>query len=296
MSMPTCRVVDAFPTFLEFWPSVRHKTTKEQIAAWEAATAARWPELLAMQKACYEEEGEDWRQIAHQMVFPRLDERVPGMTEAHGHLLALCEPVYIRAKRQLGLESDLVAVIYVGIGCGAGWVTAYEGMPAILFGLENAAEEGWTGPEVLAGLIAHEIGHLAHFYWREQPGVPPGEGPWWQLYTEGFAQRCEQVILEHDSWHMARRVEGWQDWCRVNEAWLAGEFLRVADGGESVRPFFGSWYELQGWKQTGYYLGRRVIERLETGLDLREIALLAGIEPLLRNELEILAAGGPGGR
>jgi hypothetical protein len=63
-----------------------------------------------------------------------------------------------------------------------------------------------------------------------------------------------------------------------------------------VRPFFGSWYELQGWKQTGYYLGRRVIERLETGLDLREIALLAGIEPLLRNELEILAAGGPGGR
>jgi hypothetical protein len=288
--MPACRIVDAFPGFQELWPSIRHKTPHEQIAAWEAATAARWPELLAMLKACYEEDGEDWRQIAHEVVFPHLNERVPGMAEAHAHLVTLCEPVYIRAQRRLGLKSDLVAVIYVGIGCGAGWATTYEGMPAILFGLENAAEEGWTGPEVLTGLIAHEIGHVAHFYWREQRAVPAGTGPWWQLYTEGFAQRCEHVILEHDSWHMARRAEGWLDWCRANEGWLATKFLRVADGGESVRPFFGSWYELRGWKQTGYYLGQRVIERLEASMDLRDIALLEEIAPLLRNELESLAA------
>ena len=33
--MPTCYIVDAFPAFLEFWPSIRHKTIDEQIDAWE---------------------------------------------------------------------------------------------------------------------------------------------------------------------------------------------------------------------------------------------------------------------
>ena len=196
------------------------------------------------------------------------------MEEAHRHLVTLCEPVYAR------------------IGCGAGWVTTYQGMPAVLFGLENAAEEGWTGPEVLTGLIAHEIGHVAHHHWCQQRGLPNGSGPWWQLYSEGFAQRCEHVILEGDSWHMARRMEGWQDWCRANEGWLAAGYLRAVDGGESLRPFFGSWYDIQGWKQTGYYLGHRVIRRLEAGMDLHQIAVLDEIEPLLRNELDHLAAAG----
>jgi hypothetical protein len=290
--MGTCQIVDAFPTFLEFWPAIRHKTVDEQIDAWETAYMPRWPELLAKQQACYENDGEDWRQIAREMVFPHLAERLPGMEEAHGHLMTLCESTYSSAQRQLDLETDIVAVIYAGIGCGAGWVTTYQGLPAILFGLENAAEEGWTGPEVLAGLVAHEIGHVAHHHWRQQQGVPLGSGPWWQLYSEGFAQRCEHLILGADSWHMARRMEGWQAWCQANEAWLAAEFLRATDAGESLRPFFGSWYHIRGWKQTGYYLGHRVIRRLETRMDLHEIALLDEIEPSARNELEVLAAAG----
>lgn len=290
--MPTCHVIDAFPAFLGLWPSIRHKNVDEQLDAWETTYMAHWPELLAMQKACYEEDGEDWRQIAREMVFPHLVERVAGMEEAHGHLLALCEPIYARAQRQLGFEADLVVVIYAGIGCGAGWVTTYQGMPAVLFGLESAAEEGWTGPVVLAGLIAHEIGHVAHHYWRQQADLPTGTGPWWQLYSEGFAQRCEQAILAADSWHMASQMAGWQDWCQADEGWLAAEFLRAVDRGEPVRPFFGSWHDIQGWKQTGYYLGHGVIRRLEATMDLRQIALLGEIEPLVRRELEALAAAG----
>jgi hypothetical protein len=33
-------------------------------------------------------------------------------------------------------------------------------MPAVLFGPENIAECGWSASEVLAGLVAHEVGHL----------------------------------------------------------------------------------------------------------------------------------------
>ena len=290
--MSTFHIVDAFPDFLELWPSIRHKAVDEQLDAWETTYVARWPELLAMQKACYEEDGEDWRQIVREMVFPHLAERVPGMEEAHRNLLALCEPVYARAQRQLGLEADIVAVIYAGIGCGAGWVTTYQAMPAILFGLENAAEEGWAGPVALAGLIAHEIGHVAHHCWRQQAGLPLGAGPWWQLYSEGFAQRCEQAILSADSWHMAGQAVGWWEWCRLNESWLAAEFLRAVDNGDSLRSFFGSWHNIAGWKQTGYYLGCVVIRCLEAAMELRQLALLGEIEPLMRRELEALAAGG----
>ena len=289
--MPTCCIVDAFPAFLEFWPTIRHKIIDEQIDAWATIYMARWPELLAMQKACYAEDGEDWRQIAREMVFPHLAGRLAGMEEAHGHLLTLCEPIYARSQRILGFGSDMVAVIYAGIGCGAGWVTTYQGMPAILFGLENVAEEGWTGSEVLTGLIAHEIGHVAHHHWRQQRSLPNGSGSWWQLYTEGFAQRCEHVILEGDSWHMARRMEGWHDWCQANEGWLAAEFLRAVDGGESLRPFFGSWYDIQGQSQTGYYLGHELIRELESSMEIREIALLDGGDPRLRASLLKLAEG-----
>ena len=212
------------------------------------------------------------------------------MEEAHRHLLRLCQPVYARVQQRLGLEIDLVAVIHVGIGCGAGWVTTYQGMPAVLFGVENAAEEGWIGPEVLTGLIAHELGHVAHYHWRRQHGLPIGSGPWWQLYCEGFAQRCEHVVAGEDSWHMARTKQGWCSWCQANESWLAAEFLRTVEGGETVRSFFGSWFELCGWKQTGYYLGHSVIRRMEIGMELREIALLDEFESRMRAELEAMAA------
>ena len=290
--MPACRIVDAFPTFQELWPRIRHDSVTEQVAAWESATGAQWPELLTMQQACYEEDGEDWRKIAQEIVFPKLAERVPGMEEAHRHLLRLCGPVYARARQRLGMDIDLVVVIHVGIGCGAGWATTYQGTPAILFGVENAAEEGWTGSEVLTGLISHELGHVAHHHWRQQQSMPLGSGPWWQLYEEGFAQRCEHVIAGEDSWHMARTMAGWLEWCAANVGWLASEFLRAADCGESMRPFFGSWYELRGWKMTGYYLGHQVIRRLEAGMDLHEIALLEGVESRMRAELEALAADG----
>ena len=287
--MSGCCVIDTFPAFLEFWPAVRHKPVDAQVDAWASVYMARWPELLVKQKSDYADLGEDWRRIARERVFPHLDQRLPGMSEAHKHLLQVCEPVYGQAMDVLGFDGCVVLIFYVGIGCGAGWVTTYQGMPAILFGLENIAEEGWTQPSVLRGLVAHELGHLAHFHWRDQSGLPKGSGPWWQLYTEGFAQRCEHRIHRYDTWHMAHAVDGWLDWCQAHRGWLASEFLSLVDRGVSVRPFFGSWFELRGWKQTGYYLGHEVIRHLEESLAMEEIALLDDFETTMRHRLEALA-------
>jgi hypothetical protein len=47
-----------------------------------------------------------------------------------------------------------------------------------------------------------------------------------------------------------------------------------ADAGAPVRPFFCSWYEVEGRRQVGYYLGHELIRRLEGETGLRDVALL----------------------
>lgn len=106
---------------------------------------------------------ENWRVIADERIFPALPERLPEMQIAHNNLLNGCEGVYHRAQQTLEFDCDLVCVIYLGLGCGAGWTTEYAGKPAILFGVENIAKEGWQVQEMLEGLMAHELGHLLHF-------------------------------------------------------------------------------------------------------------------------------------
>jgi hypothetical protein len=281
------KLVDTFPAFLTYWADAEHKPLDEQIESWSTGYMSKWPELLAKQIEDYSAQDVDWRQIARDKVFPYLAERLPAMQEAHRNLLKLCEPVYSRAQQVLGLDCDAGFVVYVGIGCGAGWVTPFGDSLAILFGLESITECGWSEPEALTGLIAHEIGHLAHYHWRAECGKPTGSSPWWQLYEEGFAQYCESLIRGTEVGHQAAQSKGeWLAWCQGHKGWLAAEFLKTVDAGQSVTPFFGSWSEIRGKSQTGYFLGREAIEELEKRFSLKEIALLEDAEGSLRPILE----------
>ena len=285
--MAQYELIDTFPAFLAFWEKSRHKPAAVQIADWAAIYMDPWPELLHKQVDDATSMGMDWREIALEHVFPYLEQRLPDMKAAHSKLPAVCKTLCARFQERIGLDNEVVLLIYVGTGCGAGWVTTYDGKPAILFGLENIAEEGWTQTPTLEGLAAHEFGHVAHFQWREQAGLADGEGPWWQLYTEGFAQWCEHLFLGRSSWHMHDEAKGnWLGWCEKNRGWLAAEFLRRVDAGESVRPFFGSWFDLQGYKQTGYFLGYELIKSVAAHKSLREIALLEDSAGRLRQILE----------
>lgn len=287
-------LIDTYPDFLRFWSRVRQAPMDEQIEAWAAGYMAPWPELLAKQIDCYAEDGLDWRQVAREWVFPYLEERAAAMSIARDNLMASLEEVAANTKARLGFEAEVNFVIYVGIGCGAGWATDYGGKPAVLFGLENIADCGWTETPALTGLIAHEIGHLYHFWRRSQQGVVRGSGPLWQLYSEGFAQRCEHLALGEDTWHMRANHPdaGWLDWCRENRNWLAAQFLDALEGeGDNVRPFFGSWYDIAGYKQTGYFLGYELVRALEAERSLDEIALLEDYEGVTLQRLRRLAAG-----
>jgi hypothetical protein len=99
------------------------------------------------------------------------------------------------------------------------------------------------------------------------------EDPPLQLYIEGFAQECEHVILGKETWHEARNKK-WLYWCKRHKSWLAKEFLQRIEKQMSVKDFFGSWFNIKGKKQTGYFLGHEFICELEKTYSLREIALL----------------------
>ena len=208
-------------------------------------------------------------------IFPKLPQRFQLLRKARDNILSVCEPIYAKASKMLKLDFDIFFVIYVGVGCGAGWATTYNGQPAVLLGLENIAEEKWHTKNKLEGLISHEIGHLAHMKWRNEwkKFEKAEQDPLFQLYSEGFAQRCEHKILERETWHMAQDKE-WLVWCEQNKSWLAKEFLKRLEKQVSVNDFFGSWFNIQGRKQTGYFLGYAFIRELEKTYGLREIALL----------------------
>lgn len=286
--MRNCHITDTFPDFLSFWQQAEHKSTDAQIAEWQSRYMAKYPELLEKQIACYSEENIDWQQIARQKIFPSLAQRLGAMKVARENLLTLLEPIYSKTRETLDFERSVYFVLYVGVGCGAGWATTFHNLPAALFGLENIAECGWTGSSSLTGLAAHELGHLIHLSWRKEAGMPQGSGPFWQLYSEGFAQLCEHIICGKDSWHMLSGINDpdWLGWCQRNKCYLAAHFLEIADTSQTVRPFFGHWFDIKGRKQCGHFLGHELIKVLQTSKNIREVALLDNVDQLCRTILQ----------
>lgn len=291
METHTLEMIDTFPAFLDYWDQCRDLPLDAQIDRWALDYLSPWPELLGMQIDDYRQQGVDWREVAREKVFPNIPDRLPAMRAAREHLLGLGLTVFDRCLDVLGIHFKAVLVIHVGIGCGAGWATRFQGLPAVLFGLENIAESGWSDREAITGLISHEIAHLAHDEWRERKKITPGSGPWWQLYQEGFAQHCGSLVLGAQAWHQVHSDSDWLQWCQRNRGWLADEFTRRVDAGEAVTPFFGSWFDLRGKQETGYFLGCEAVQWLAEACTLEEIAVLENVEMALRPILERWAGG-----
>jgi len=266
-------IVDTYPDFLTYWLHARFKNLNEQIKLWQTSYMKKYPELLNKQIQNYEEENMDWQEVAKK-IFPNLLQHFELMRRARDNILGICKSIYAKASEKLKLDFDVTFVIYVGIGCGAGWATMYNGQPAVLLGLENIAEQKWHTKNKLEGLTSHEIGHLTHMKWRNEWETfeKAEQDPLFRLYSEGFAQRCEHLILRKETWHMAQDKE-WLFWCEQHKGWLAREFLKKLEKQASVNDFFGSWFNIQGKAQTGYFLGHTLIRELGKTYSLREIAL-----------------------
>lgn len=291
------QIIDTFPAFEEFWEKARSLPLATQIDLWEHDQMAAWPELLAKQKADYRKNGVDWKVIARTKVFPHLEERLPRMRRLHEGFVRDLPGAWSRTKKKLGIRFQANFVVYVGLGCGMGWATRYDDRPAVLFGLENAAEN-FTGEEdPWPGAISHELAHLAQYEWRRQHGVdkaPVKDHPLWQLYEEGFATQAEREIEGPRAFRLRTGDPNWLPWCESHRRWLAGKFIADVAARRTVRPYFGSWYKVQGHIETGYYLGAEVIREWRRSWSFERCAVVPemDVRRLARRTLRDIADGG----
>jgi hypothetical protein len=99
------------------------------------------------------------------------------------------------------------------------------------------------------------------------------EDPLTALYEEGFAQHYEHVTLGSETWGCSSQ-DGWLEWCLSHEGFLARKYLDSLDDKTAWKRFFGSWFEVEGWRQTGYFLGCRLVQHLTESRTAGEVAAL----------------------
>jgi len=283
-------ILDTLPAFMTYWTKARELDIEQQIALWASEYLNPWPHLLAIQVEDYNSQGVDWRVIARTRIFPQLNSHLRSMFAARDHLLDVLPMVVEQVESRFDALEDLLCVVHVGLGCGAGWARTFQNRPAVLFGLESIAECGWLSVEALRGLIAHELGHLLLDHWRRATGLDCGQGSMWQLFEEGFAQ---QIALESTGiWHQALGYEAsdWLNWCEANLTLLATRYLEFTREGTPVNAFFGSWLEVEGRSQVGVYLGSKLIQRMTQEHSLPEIAELKDVDDACFGQLKMLAS------
>ena len=283
-------ILDTMPAFLNYWRSYSDLDLEEMFDGWLRSYMIHYPELLIKQLG-------NWgsldriREVMVDRILPRLDGWIHDIIEAWMNIRACGEGVLSRARTSLKTDLDPLIVLYVGSGCGAGWATIISDKPAILLGLENIADLGWISEEKIRGLIAHEFGHLYHMKLRGEWSrfEELEKDPYFQLYSEGFAQYCEHLIMGYRSWHVAIG-EDWVDKCSKKIGDFASKYLDSSERSD-VRAFYGSWLDVWGIKHAGYFLGHELINKLVMDRGLEEVALLSEgeVRKLVKDFLEELS-------
>lgn len=208
--------------------------------------------------------------------------RSDKFAEAEKSFLAAARRLEDGMRRIWNTPPEGTALLYLGLGNGAGWATELDGRPAVLLGIEKIVELDWCREERMFTLIAHEAGHLWHFGNRREKRFNETSPALWQLYTEGVAMFCEQALADDPAYYRQYGAP-WRAWCERNRRELFREYLSRVEKGAPVREFFGDWNSYRGHSDVGYYLGAELIRSLSVdggpdGLaDCTEAQILAAL-------------------
>lgn len=158
-------------------------------------------------------------------------------------------------RKKFHVELDVTIILYVGLCNGAGWVTKLGDKKVIMLGMEKILELNWIDEISMIGLIYHELGHIWHYAGRHTETVikSPFSKSVWQIYAEGIAMYFEQVLLGRKFYHQDKN--GWLYWCEEHKNVLIVNYIRKVEIGESIQDYFGDWCNIDGYSDTGYYLG-----------------------------------------
>lgn len=197
------------------------------------------------------------------------------LEETHASFIQATQQLRERFIERFSCDLEVDIILYLGLCNGAGWATSVNGKKTVLLGIEKMIELNWCDLQSVSSLIYHELGHL----WHEQVGNfklstnKQSEKSIWQLYQEGVAMYCEQLMCNDFSFYHQNK-EGWLEWCIKNKEALLHEFMRRVEQEESTQPFYGDWSHYQGYSDVGYYLGCEFIKSLLTKYSLTEVTNL----------------------
>ena len=185
-------------------------------------------------------------------------------------------------------DIQLDIILYLGLCNGAGWATTLGNRNTILLGIEKIIELSWYDIDSIQGLIFHEVGHIWHKVNGNfnSPVNSQKEKSICQLYQEGLAMVCEQILC-NDNNYFHQNKNGWLEFCQKNELSLKKEYLNRLNSDSSTDDFFGDWCSYKGYSDIGYYLGCVFIKFLQKKYSLAEIANLPC--STLLNEFEIFS-------
>lgn len=267
------RFIDTYGDILAFFPASGFDRS-----VWRAYAENISKELA--DKAEQDARGYDFRKEIVPVVTAAVSDRAE-LDTAHKSFQSLIRDVDRRFVGKFGIDLDVTVILYLGLCNGAGWATTLDGKDAVLLGIEKIVELGWCGEESMRALIFHELGHIWHktvgnFYWETEK---QNEKSIRQLYQEGIAMFCEQILCDDESFYHQDQ-DGWLGWCLKNEDALRKEFLRRLNRSESTQDFFGDRCSYRGHSDVGYFLGCRFVRRLSSEYTLAGLADMKGADLL----------------
>ncbi len=201
---------------------------------------------------------------------------VSKLEETHNSFVNATQQLKDRFIKVFKSDLDVDIILYLGLCNGAGWATSLDGKKTVLLGIEKIIELNWCDLQSMSSLIYHELGHI----WHDMVGNlylttdKQSEKSIWQLYQEGVAMYCEQLLCNNFSFYHQNN-DGWLNWCTKNKEALFFEYIRRVEDGESTQVFFGDWCNYQGYSDIGYYLGCELVKSLLNKYSLNEIANLS---------------------
>ncbi|HBC85747.1 MAG TPA: hypothetical protein DCZ94_02205 [Lentisphaeria bacterium] len=251
------KIVDTYPEILILSDSMKNGFNMSIWECYAAQISKLLPQKLLNDSCSYN---------FNQEVLPIVQQALNNtnkLEETHNSFLSATQTLQQRFTGVFGTDLQADIILYLGLCNGAGWATTLDGKKAVLLGVEKIIELDWCNEKRMASLIYHELGHL----WHDMAGTPhpgltkQGEKSIWQLFREGIAMYCEQLLCGDFSYYH-QDINGWRNWCESNKIVLSNEYLRRVDAGESTQDFFGDWCSVLGHSDVGYYLGCEFVKWL----------------------------------
>ena len=138
---------------------------------------------------------------------------------------------------------------------------------------EKILELNWYDERSMCGLIYHELGHVYHTQYgvfNQQSDISE-QNFVWQLFTEGIAMYFEQILVNDFNYYHQDK-NGWLEWCDNYFRQILSDFyIDLPTMTKCNQRYFGDWVSYNGRGDVGYYLGTKVVQRLNEKYDFEEL-------------------------